>query len=218
MDLDRLAERLDAAFSTPLQLPEAEGVVHIADEVPDLEALLEEATETEAERAALHDNGWYFASEVMGLQEVLSFEYIGSPAGGTLAWWLLETGDGRRYAVYQMDDRGAVVFARLDGDPEALFGPVVERFLSTNGEAFGVGDNLMALPGLIHNRAPEVVPEASVRAGARVLVDYAAREWGIGWDQLSGAHPDPQTVEEKEAAFAAYWTRAYTEAENPYQR
>ena len=96
MDLDRLAERLDAALSTPLPLSEAEGTVHIADEAPDLEALLEEATETEAERAALHDNGWYFAGEVMGLQEVLSFEYIGSPAGGTLAWWLLEVEDGKK--------------------------------------------------------------------------------------------------------------------------
>lgn len=215
MNWNLVLQRLDATLSTPL--PDVDGAVHIAEEAPDLEALLEEAAENEGDRSALYDDGWYLLSDKWSFKEVLSFEYLSSPAGGTLAWWLLEVEDGRRYAVYQMDDRGAVVFARLDGDPEALFGPVLEQFLATNGESVGVEESITMLPDLIHNRKPELLPEASVRAGALAFMGFAEKHYG-GWDYLSKEHPDPQTREEKEAAFAAYWTRSYTEAENPYQR
>src|SRR5690606_25488120 len=110
------ADRLATAFPIPLALPGVEGTAYVADEAPDLEALLEEAAESDTDRSALRDDGWYVLGDRWDLREVLSFEYLSTPAGGTLAWWLLDAGDGRCYVLYQPGDEPTVAFAWLDGE------------------------------------------------------------------------------------------------------
>lgn len=219
MNWDHLAARLDDTLSTPL--PVGGGMAYVADEVPGMYSLLEDATESEADRNSLDEDGWYVVTSAWTLRELLSFDYLSSPAGGSLIWWLLDTGDGRRYLIYQPDDEEPVVFARLsteNGEVDAVIvGSLIERFLATSGEALGVEESFTMLPDLINNREPELLDEAPVRGGALAFMEYAEEHYG-GWEYLSKGYPDPQTRDEKEAAFADYWRRHYTEAENPYEQ
>src|SRR5690554_5412492 len=101
-------------------------------QVVEIEPLLERAAESEDDREHLEEDGWFVVEEHAPVRQLLSFDYLSSPAGGSVVLFLLDSDAHGRYLLLQPDEEPVLVAARIEGDVESVLGPLVEDLLGAN--------------------------------------------------------------------------------------